>query len=168
MSDASIYMLFFSRQVMSNSLQPHRLQPARFLHPWDFPAKNTGVRCHFLSQGIFLLQELNLYLLQRQVDSLPLGHQGSPHIYVFISHKQAQLGLHNVSVRIKLTIRDSLMYVCLRFSSLIWKYYKLLNSTGKVDLNMFQCFANVRVLHVGKIGSHHYGLKIAKPKCTII
>lgn len=28
---------------------------------------------------------------------------------------------------------------------------QLLNSTGKVDLNMFQCFANVRVLHMGKI-----------------
>ena len=107
-------------------------------------------------------------LLQWQVGSLPLSHQGSPHIYVFISHNQVQLGLHNMSVKIKLTIRDSLMYVCLRFSSLIWKYYKLLNSTGKVDLNMFQCFANVRVLHVGKISSHHYGLKIARLKCTII
>ena len=36
--------------VVSNSLQPHRLQPTRSLHPWDFPGKNTGVGCHFLLQ----------------------------------------------------------------------------------------------------------------------
>ena len=29
--------------VMSNSLWPQRLQPARFLCPWDFPGKNIGV-----------------------------------------------------------------------------------------------------------------------------
>ena len=26
----------------SDSLWPHRLQPARLLCPWDFPGKNTG------------------------------------------------------------------------------------------------------------------------------
>ena len=36
---------------------------ARLLYPWDFPGKNTGVGCHFLIQGIFLTQVLNLYLL---------------------------------------------------------------------------------------------------------
>ena len=30
------------------TLQPHRLQPTRLLHPWDFPGKNTWVGCHFL------------------------------------------------------------------------------------------------------------------------
>ena len=34
--------------VMSSSLQPHGLQPARILCPWDFPDKNTVVSCHFL------------------------------------------------------------------------------------------------------------------------
>ena len=38
----------WSRSVMSNSLQPHGLQPTRLLHPWDFPGKNTGVGCHCL------------------------------------------------------------------------------------------------------------------------
>ena len=28
---------------MSNFSQPHGLQPTRFLHPWDFPGKSTGV-----------------------------------------------------------------------------------------------------------------------------
>ena len=36
--------------VMSDSVQPHRGQPTRLLHPWDSPGKNTGVGCHFLLQ----------------------------------------------------------------------------------------------------------------------
>ena len=35
---------------MSNSVRPHRRQPTRLPHPWDFPGKNTGVGCHFLLQ----------------------------------------------------------------------------------------------------------------------
>ena len=31
-----------SRSVMSNSLRPHGLQPARLLCPWNSPGKNTG------------------------------------------------------------------------------------------------------------------------------
>ena len=41
---------------MSDSLQPHELEPARLLCPWDFPGKNTGEGSHFLLQGIFLAQ----------------------------------------------------------------------------------------------------------------
>ena len=39
--------------VVSDSLRPHGLQPTRFLHPWNFLGKSTGVGCHFLLQGIF-------------------------------------------------------------------------------------------------------------------
>ena len=45
-----------TRSVVSDSLQLHGLQLTRLLHPWDFPAKNTGVDCHFLLQGIFPIQ----------------------------------------------------------------------------------------------------------------
>ena len=38
--------------VVSDSVQPHGLQPTRFLRPWDSPGKNTGVGCHFLFQGM--------------------------------------------------------------------------------------------------------------------
>ena len=34
----------WSRSVVSNSLQPHGLQPIRLLRPWDFPGKRMG--CH--------------------------------------------------------------------------------------------------------------------------
>ena len=36
--------------VMSDSLRPHGLQPARLFCPWDSPGKNTGVDCHFFLQ----------------------------------------------------------------------------------------------------------------------
>ena len=45
-----------SCSIMSNSLQPHGLYPARLLYPWDFPGKNTGVGYYFLLQGIFPTQ----------------------------------------------------------------------------------------------------------------
>ena len=47
---------------------------------WNYLGKNTGVSCHFLLQGIFPTQGLNLYcmhLLHRQADSFPLSHLGS-------------------------------------------------------------------------------------------
>ena len=37
-----------SRSVVSDSSQPHGLQPTRLLRPWDFPGKSTGVGCHCL------------------------------------------------------------------------------------------------------------------------
>ena len=40
----------WSRSVMSDSYQPHGLQPTRLLRPWDFPGKSTGVGCHCLLQ----------------------------------------------------------------------------------------------------------------------
>ena len=66
--------------VVSDSLRPHGLQLIRFLCPWDFPGKNTGVGYHFLLQGIFLIQGLNsrfLHLLYWQAGSLPTGPPGN-------------------------------------------------------------------------------------------
>ena len=41
-------LLFIKFQVVSDSLQPHGLQPFRLLCPWGFLGKNAGVGCHFL------------------------------------------------------------------------------------------------------------------------
>ena len=38
----------WSCSVVSDPQRPHGLQPTRFLHPWDFPGKSTGVGCHCL------------------------------------------------------------------------------------------------------------------------
>ena len=43
------------------TLRLHRWQPTRLLHPWDSPAKNAGVGCHFLlSRDITLLTKVCL------------------------------------------------------------------------------------------------------------
>ena len=52
---------------MSDSLQPHGLQPTRLLHPWDFPGKRTGVGCQCLLRvkplfvAILSLNRVQLY-----------------------------------------------------------------------------------------------------------
>ena len=50
----------------------------RILCPWDYPEKNTGVGCHFLLQGIFPTQGLNLDLphCRRTLHSKPPGEWG--------------------------------------------------------------------------------------------
>ena len=42
---------------MSDSVRPHRRQPTRLPHPWDSPAKNTGVGCYFLLQCMNMKSE---------------------------------------------------------------------------------------------------------------
>ena len=72
-------MCVLSRSVVSDSLQPLGLPPARHLCPWDSPGKNTGVGCHALLQRIFPTQESNphiLSLLRWQAGSLPLVPPG--------------------------------------------------------------------------------------------
>ena len=49
--------------VVSDSFQPHELQPPRHPCPWDSPGKNTGVSFHFLPEGIFPTHRLNPGLL---------------------------------------------------------------------------------------------------------
>ena len=48
----------------------------RFLHPWDFQGKKTGVGCHFLLQEIFPTQGLNLGLPHCRQTLYHLSHQG--------------------------------------------------------------------------------------------
>ena len=42
-----------THSVMSDSLRPNELQPARLLCPWNSPGKNSGLGSHSLLQGIF-------------------------------------------------------------------------------------------------------------------
>ena len=64
----------WSLSVMSDSWPPHELW---FLCPWDSPGKSTGVRCHFLLQGIFLTQGLNPGLPHRRPMLYHLSHHKS-------------------------------------------------------------------------------------------
>ena len=45
-------------------MQPHRRQPTRLLHPWDFPGKSTGVGCHCLLRNITYLTTNSLFVVQ--------------------------------------------------------------------------------------------------------
>ena len=55
-----------SCSAMSDSLQPHRLQPARLLCPSDSPGKNTGVVGISFSRESYQPRSLTF-----QADSLP-------------------------------------------------------------------------------------------------
>ena len=70
-----IASLCLSCSVVSDSLRPHGLGPARLLCPWNPPGRNTGEGSHFLLQGIFLIQGLNRCPPAVEVQSL---NQGRP------------------------------------------------------------------------------------------
>ena len=52
----------WSRSVMSNTQQPHGLQPSRLLRPWDFRDKSTGVGCHCLLRSPLLTLSISSFL----------------------------------------------------------------------------------------------------------
>ena len=63
----------WSRSVVSDSLQPHGLQPTRLLRPWDFPGKSTGVGCHCLLGSICIAYwKINLAFYTQSVFVLRL------------------------------------------------------------------------------------------------
>ena len=75
-----IWVESVSCPVLSNSFQPHGLQPTS-LSPWNSPGKNTRVGGHYLLQGIFPTQGWNPDLHCRQF-LYGLSQQGSPlHVY---------------------------------------------------------------------------------------
>ena len=55
--------LKWSHSVVSNSLQPHGLQPIRLLCPWDFSGKSTEVGCHSL---LYMQQQQNEHSSSKQ------------------------------------------------------------------------------------------------------
>ena len=121
----NVCVYVFSCSFVSDSLWPHGLHHARLLHPWDFPGKNARVGCHFLLQGIFLTQGLNLCLLDWLTDSLPLSHLGSPNNSVgyIISCMKWQT---STFFQITRHLRQFLLYI--RLLILILAYEKILTT----------------------------------------
>ena len=66
-------LVFVSCSVVSNSSQPHELQPDRFLCPWNSLGKNTGMGCHF-----FLQEKLNIHMQKIGIGSLYNSTHGLP------------------------------------------------------------------------------------------
>ena len=74
--------------VVTDSLQPYGLSPARLLCPWDSPGKDTGVGCLALLQGIFPTQGSNLGLMHGRWILHQLSHQGSPNFCIVFLTKR--------------------------------------------------------------------------------
>ena len=51
----------------SDLCDPHGLQSARLLCPWNFPGKNTGVVCHFYSNYSIINHVTPNYLFVQQM-----------------------------------------------------------------------------------------------------
>ena len=87
----------FSRLVMCNSLQPHRLQPTRLPCPWISQARTLKCVAIPFSRGRFsrrvLTQGLNLSLLHCRQVLYPLSHQGSPIEKAAVGHRGTILKL---------------------------------------------------------------------------
>ena len=75
-----------SHSVVPNSLQPHGLEPIRFLCPWDSPGQDAGVGCHALLQRIFPSQGLNPGLPHCRWILYQLSHKGSPRIWEWLAY----------------------------------------------------------------------------------
>ena len=67
-----------SCSVVSNYLQPHGLQPARLLCPWNSPGQNIGVGSLSLPQGILPTQGSSPSLPRCRQILYQLNSQGSP------------------------------------------------------------------------------------------
>ena len=74
----AVLCALLGRSVMSNSVWPHGLQPARLLCPRGVPGKSTGEGSHSLIQGIFQTQGSNSGLLHCRQILYCLSPQGSP------------------------------------------------------------------------------------------
>ena len=81
-------LLLLSHTVVSDS---EHLFEHRFLCSGDSPGKNAGVGCHFLLQGIFPIQGLNLSLLHHRQILYHLSHHRGPDYFTHISTNIYQL-----------------------------------------------------------------------------
>ena len=78
-----------SRSVVSDSLQPHRLLPARLLCPWRFSRQEYWSilgGCHALLQRIFPTQGSNPGLPHCGRILYHLSHQGRPRILEWVAY----------------------------------------------------------------------------------
>ena len=121
---AFIVQLLFKLCITIRSifvLQPNGLQPARFLCPWDFPGRNTGVDCHFLPQGIYLTQGQNPHLLHCRRILYHLSYQGSPiqsikKFYTGPRQKGISLRSHNARFRTSFCLNHMIPFFQIFFS----------------------------------------------------
>ena len=109
-----VAVVVLSRSVVSDSLQPHGLQPARFPCPWNPPGKNTGVGCHFFLQGMFLTQGSNPGLLHCRQILYCLSHQGRP-TSTLILRENTKNKVHTISYIISIYKDEKTLFIMISF-----------------------------------------------------
>ena len=90
----SVFICLLRHSVVSDSVWPDGLQPARLLCPWGSPGKSTAVGCHALLQGVFPTQGSNphlSHLLPWQAGSLSLAPPGK---CLDITHRHENIQRH--------------------------------------------------------------------------
>ena len=102
--------------VVSDSVRPHRRQPARLPRPWDSPGKNTGVGCHFLLQCLKVKSESeSLSRVQLLATPWTAAHQVPPSMGFCRQEYWSGVPLpsptpHHREMQIKTTIRTLSTY----------------------------------------------------------
>ena len=99
----------------------------RFLHPWDFLGKNTGVRCHFLLQQIFPTQGLKLGLQHCKQT-------------ILLSESPGKLPSSVLSVQQSDSVTHTHTYIFFFSFFSIIGYYKILNVPVLYSRPLFICF----------------------------
>ena len=93
-----------------------------------FPGKNAGEGCHFLLQGIFLIQGLSLHLLSLlhwQVDSLPPSHQWSPYFDTNKTQNPWHPPCHLALLPSKALKRPTGVFTCSCFLFFVFVFFNL-------------------------------------------
>ena len=119
-----IRCVYISRSAVSDSLQPHGLQPTRLLCPWDSPSKNTEVDYRSLLQRIFPAQVSNPGLLDcRWV----LYHLSYREVLRMIKTQRKTAATNFVIIKFNLTLPFEVMKVTLLQNTAVWYQYYLIS-----------------------------------------
>ena len=94
---------------MSDSLWLYGLEHSRLLCPWDSPGRSTGVGCHALLQGIFLIQRSNPHILHWRQILYYWATTETPswfidgHNFAVTSHGEGRMELSGTSIRAQIS-----------------------------------------------------------------
>ena len=132
-----------SCSIVSSSLPPHGLFPARLLCPWNYPGE-----IHSFLQGIFLTQGSILYSLHWQVDSYSLSHLGIPLFHSVVTYS-FRLGSNEIFPFVILCTY-SIWHLSITMSLTLTSSYCVINSHWRWMLRFynltFQCISTILFL----------------------
>ena len=131
---------------MSDSCDLTDCSPPGFSVHRDSPDKNTGVGCHGLLQGIFLLPRL-LHLLHWQAGSLPLALPGKSknlicYFYKYKFYWYKECIAHNLNIRIEYSVQ---LLSCAPLFATAW------TTAFQASLSFMICQSSLKVMSVESV-----------------